>query len=72
MDLSNILLFIGAIVLLIIIHEIGHFVAALIFGIEVEEFGIGFPPRAVGLFTWRGTLFSLNWIPLGGFCPPQG
>lgn len=72
MDLSNILLFIGAIVLLIIIHEIGHFVAALIFGIEVEEFGIGFPPRAVGLFTWRGTLFSLNWIPLGGFVRPKG
>jgi regulator of sigma E protease len=35
--------------------------------IEVEEFGFGFPPRIVTLFTWKGTKFSLNWIPLGGF-----
>jgi len=35
-------------------------------GIEVEEFGIGFPPRAIKLFTWKGTDFTLNWIPLGG------
>lgn len=72
MDISTLLIFIGAIVLLIIIHELGHFLAAKLFGVEVEEFGIGFPPRAVKLFTWRETLFSLNWIPLGGFVRPKG
>ncbi len=72
MDTSTLLIFIGAIVLLIIIHELGHFFAAKLFKVEVEEFGIGFPPRALKLFTWGGTLFSLNWIPLGGFVRPKG
>ena len=51
---------------LILIHEIGHFVAARLIGVKVEEFGIGFPPRLKG---WRhkGVVWSLNWIPLGGF-----
>ncbi len=52
---------------MIIIHELGHFIAARLLRIEVEEFGIGFPPRILTLFTWKGTKFSLNWIPLGGF-----
>lgn len=72
MDPSTLLIFIGAIVLLILIHEFGHYAAARLFGVEVEEFGIGFPPRALKLFTWKGTLFSLNWIPLGGFVRPKG
>ena len=72
MDTSTLLIFIGAIVLLIIIHELGHFLAAKLFKVEVEEFGIGFPPRALKLFTWGETLFSLNWIPLGGFVRPKG
>jgi len=70
--MTNILIFIGAIVLLIIIHEFGHFIAAKLFGVEVEEFGLGFPPRAVKLFTLGGTIYSLNWIPLGGFVRPKG
>ncbi|HLF89621.1 MAG TPA: M50 family metallopeptidase [Anaerolineales bacterium] len=69
---NGLLLFIGAIVLLIIIHEFGHFLAAKLFGVEVEEFGLGFPPRAVKLFTFGGTIYSLNWIPLGGFVRPKG
>ena len=72
MEASTILIFIGAIVLLIIIHEFGHFAAAKFFGVKVKEFGIGFPPRAIKLFTWKETLFSLNWIPLGGFVLPEG
>lgn len=52
---------------IILVHEIGHFVAARLLKIEVEEFGLGLPPRMVTLFTWRGTKFTLNWIPLGGF-----
>lgn len=52
---------------LILVHEYGHFFMAKLFKMRVDEFGIGLPPRAKKLFTWRGTLFSLNWLPLGGF-----
>ncbi len=72
MDLTPLIIFIGAIALLIIVHEFGHFFAAKFFGVEVEEFGVGFPPRAMTLFRWRETIFSLNWIPLGGFVRPKG
>ncbi len=64
--------FIGGLAILIFIHELGHFVAARIVHVEVEEFGIGFPPRMVRLFTAGGTLFSLNWLPLGGFVRLKG
>jgi regulator of sigma E protease len=57
---------------IILLHELGHFIVARLMGIEVEEFGIGFPPRAVKLFTWKGTDFTLNWIPLGGFNKIKG
>ena len=57
---------------IIFLHELGHFFVARLVGIEVEEFGIGFPPRAVKLFTWKGTDFTLNWIPLGGFNKIRG
>ncbi len=70
--LINIIYFIGAIALLIIIHEIGHFAAARFFKIEIEEFGIGFPPKALTMFKAKGTEFTLNWIPLGGFVRPKG
>ncbi len=67
---------IGAFILvltpIILIHELGHFVAARLSGIRIEEFGIGFPPRAVTLFKRGGTIYSLNWIPLGGFVRPAG
>ena len=64
--------FIAGIGILIILHELGHFLAARSLGVEVEEFGIGFPPRMVKLFQAGGTVFSLNWIPLGGFVRPKG
>jgi regulator of sigma E protease len=59
---------IGVVVLsvLIIVHELGHFIAAKATGVPVEEFGIGFPPRLYGK-KWRGTIYSINWIPFGGF-----
>ena len=67
---------IGAFILvltpIILIHEFGHFVAARLSGIRVQEFGIGFPPRAVKLFKRGDTIFSLNWIPVGGFVRPFG
>jgi regulator of sigma E protease len=59
---------VGVVVLsvLIIVHELGHFIAAKATGVPVEEFGIGFPPRLYGK-KWRGTIYSINWIPFGGF-----
>jgi regulator of sigma E protease len=64
--------FIVGIGILIVLHELGHFLVARSLGVEVEEFGIGFPPRLVKLFEAGGTVFSLNWIPLGGFVRPKG
>jgi len=64
--------FVLGIAILLLLHELGHFIAARLLNVEVDEFGIGFPPRAVKLFTFKGTLFSLNWIPLGGFVRPKG
>ena len=68
----QVLIFLVILSVLILIHELGHFAAAKIFGMEVEEFGIGFPPRAKKLFNWKGTLFSLNWLPIGGFVKIKG
>ncbi len=54
--------------LLVLVHEWGHFTMARRAGIKVEEFGIGMPPRAKKLFKdKKGTLYSLNWVPFGGF-----
>ncbi len=57
---------------IILIHELGHFWAARLSKIRVEEFGLGFPPRAAVLAERNGTIYSLNWIPLGGFVRPAG
>ncbi len=57
---------------LILIHELGHFIAARLIGVTVLEFGIGFPPRALKLFEQGGTEFTLNWLPIGGFVRPLG
>ena len=56
----------------VLIHELGHFTAAKLSGIRVEEFGFGLPPRALKLAERAGTVYSLNWIPLGGFVRPAG
>lgn len=56
----------------IIIHELGHFLTAKWAGINVLEFGIGFPPRMATLFRWGETDFTMNWLPLGGFVRPLG
>lgn len=57
---------------LILIHEVGHFLVARFSGVHVEEFGFGLPPRVLMLFHWRGTQFTLNWIPVGGFVRLRG
>lgn len=57
---------------LIIGHELGHYFAARLGGVEVEEFGLGFPPRLLTLFSAAGTKFTLNLLPFGGFVRPKG
>ncbi len=64
----GLILFIG----LVVFHEFGHFIFARRNGVEVEEFGVGFPPRAKILKKHRGTIYSLNWLPLGGFVKLKG
>jgi regulator of sigma E protease len=69
--LGTILAFVGVLVVLVLVHELGHFIVAKRAGITVQEFGIGFPPR-IGSVVWHGTRYSFNWIPLGGFVKMLG
>ncbi|MDB5189623.1 MAG: metalloprotease RseP [Parcubacteria group bacterium] len=62
----TIVLFILVLVVLIVVHELGHFIVAKICGMRVDEFGIGYPPRAWG-FKKGETEYTLNWLPFGGF-----
>ncbi|MHC1784168.1 MAG: RIP metalloprotease [Anaerolineaceae bacterium] len=71
-SIQSILEFVIAFGLLLFIHEFGHFILSRVQNIEVEEFGFGFPPRLAKLFTWKGTEFTLNWIPFGAFVRPKG
>ena len=66
MILTSILALFAVLIPLIVIHELGHFITAKLTGVKVLEFGIGFPPRIWG-FKFRDTLYSINWLPLGGF-----
>ncbi len=64
-------------VLLVVVHELGHGIVAHRNGVKVEEFGIGFPPKAWGKkvansILGKNVLFTLNWLPLGGFVRLQG
>ncbi len=61
-----ILTFIIILSILVLIHELGHFLVAKRFGIKVEEFGFGFPPRVIGKKIGE-TLYSINALPIGGF-----
>jgi regulator of sigma E protease len=57
---------------LVLVHEFGHFVTARLAGVRVLEFGIGFPPRAKVLRAKGETLYTLNWLPIGGFVKLEG
>lgn len=71
--LAAILAFLVIFTALILVHEWGHFKAARTFGVCVEEFGLGLPPFAKRLFTdKKGTDYTLNWLPLGGFVRMKG
>ncbi len=81
------LLFLLVLSVLVLIHEFGHYFAARFFGVKAEEFGFGFPPRAVGFVkvdgkwvrigpgdrrSFKQTIWSVNWLPLGGFVRMKG
>jgi len=77
MDLGRVLitiaLFLVALGVLVLVHELGHFLTAKAFRVRVHEFGFGFPPRARVIGTRWGTLWTLNWLlPLGGFVRLEG
>jgi regulator of sigma E protease len=63
----TILLFVVVLGGIVLFHELGHFVSARLAGVRVLEFGIGFPPRARVLRRGGDTLYTLNWLPIGGF-----
>ncbi len=56
---------------LVVLHELGHFITAKIFGVKVEEFGIGYPPRLIGKKIGE-TIYSLNLLPFGAFVKIYG
>ena len=74
MDLfsNNLFVFIVALSFLLFTHEMGHFLVGKLFKIEAEEFGFGYPPKALKLFNWGKTEFTLNWIPFGAFVRFKG
>jgi len=55
----------------VLVHEFGHFITAKKTGVRVEEFGLGLPPRAFGK-KFGDTIYSLNWLPFGGFVKLTG
>jgi regulator of sigma E protease len=68
----EILIFIIVICALIVVHEFGHFVVAKLSGMRVDEFGLGYPPRAATVAKIGETSYTLNWIPFGGFVKIYG
>lgn len=69
--LLTLIVFLIILSLLVLVHELGHFLAAKKFGIKVEEFGFGLPPRILGV-NYKGTIYSINWLPIGGFVKLYG
>jgi regulator of sigma E protease len=64
----SLIVFILILSFLVIIHELGHFLTARKFGMKVEEFGMGYPPKVKTFHTDKhGTEYTLNWLPFGGF-----
>jgi regulator of sigma E protease len=69
---GTILLFFVILGSLVLVHELGHFAVARLFRVRVLEFGVGFPPRAKVLGRGGETLYTLNWLPIGGFVKLEG
>lgn len=93
LSVGSFIIFVVVLGVLVFVHELGHFLACKWLGVNVEEFGFGFPPRLAGMVKGAdgqrhfflgqnspkpdvlggpATVYSLNWIPVGGFVRPQG
>ncbi len=62
----TIILFLIILLVLVMVHEFGHFIVAKLCGMRVDEFGVGFPPT-IWSKKWRGTEYKVNTLPLGGY-----
>jgi regulator of sigma E protease len=71
-SLVTVVIFFAILTAIVVIHEAGHFFTARLARIRVHEFGIGFPPRARVLGARGETLYTLNWLPIGGFVRLEG
>ncbi len=71
-SIEAIVLFVVVLGGLVLLHEFGHFVVARIARVRVLEFGVGFPPRAKVLRNKGETMYTLNWLPIGGFVRLEG
>lgn len=71
-SLITVVIFVVMLAVLVLIHEFGHFLTARLARIRVHEFGVGFPPRARVLGSDGETLYTLNWLPIGGFVKLEG
>jgi len=71
-SLLSLIEFVIALSVLLFLHELGHYLVGKLFGISVEEFGFGYPPKLIKLFSAGGTAFTLNWIPFGAFVRFKG
>jgi regulator of sigma E protease len=72
-DILDVVILLAILVVLVVIHEFGHFIVARRAGVTVHEFGIGFPPRALTFARdKKGTIYTLNWLPIGGFVRMEG
>src|SRR6056297_418155 len=69
--LISVLIAVVSLIILFIVHELGHFILARLFGMPVEEFGIGLPPRLISKKI-KGIVYSINWIPFGAFVSIRG
>lgn len=67
----TVIIFIAVLVVLIVVHELGHFIAAKLSGMRVDEFGLGYPPK-VWSFKKGETEYSFNALPFGGFVKIYG
>jgi len=68
----TVVIFILVLFAVVLVHEVGHFIAARLARVRVHEFGIGFPPRARVIGSDHETLYTLNWLPIGGFVRLEG
>ena len=71
MIITTIILFLLILGVIVFFHELGHFFMAKLYGVKVEEFALGFPPKIFGIKKGE-TEYRLNWIPLGGYCKIVG